>query len=248
MNPLNAQLQAFQTLISAPSASIPNTISGHIHLYQHAYAARLREALQANFPAFFAAIGDEHFEHIANQYIHAHPSTHRSIRWYGDQLTNYLTTHPQQLPHPALIDIAKMDWAIDSAFDAPNAETLTQTDLINTPPEHWSTLQFTLHPSATLLALNWDIGNTWQALAQDSNATTAPPTEDTHHLLIWREGLEPQWRRLDTLEHQLLQAIQHQENFATLCNISATMHDETQGIGFVVQYLQQWIASGILIK
>jgi hypothetical protein len=100
-------------------------LAGGIGVYLQAYRARLTAALRDNFPVLQRALGDDAFDLLARAYIDAHPSHFRSIRWFGHRLVEFLAAAPERLPHPALLDLARMDWAMRTAFDAADAAALT---------------------------------------------------------------------------------------------------------------------------
>ena len=120
--------------------------AGGLGLYLMAYRARLLSALRDNFPVLHRALGDEAFAELARDYIDAHPSRSRSIRWFGDELTAFLDAVRERLPHPALADVARMDWAVRGALDAAGAAALTLTDLAALAPEQWPQRRFALLP------------------------------------------------------------------------------------------------------
>src|SRR3990167_11289209 len=62
-------------------------------IYSNAYRSRLIEALAANYPVLQTYLGCEQFEELGQAYLHACPSSFRSIRWFGDQLVNFLNEH-----------------------------------------------------------------------------------------------------------------------------------------------------------
>ena len=51
---------------------------------------RLIEALDDTYPVLHAVLGDEVFESLGAGIRRAHPSVHRSIRWYGSELAAFL--------------------------------------------------------------------------------------------------------------------------------------------------------------
>ena len=69
-----------------------------LEIYQHAYRARLIDALVDNYPALHRALGDEAFEDLAAAYIAARPSRYRSIRWFGDGLADFVAEERERLP------------------------------------------------------------------------------------------------------------------------------------------------------
>jgi hypothetical protein len=61
-------------------------------------------------------------------------------------------------------------------------------------------------------------------------------------VLVWRDGLRPQWRSLDTDEAQTLSALQAQPS--TVGHWLAAQGEG--GLGTAVAWLQTWCADGLL--
>ena len=223
---------------------------GGFDLYINAYRARLAEALKDNYPVLHLALGDETFDQLAADYIEQRPSRHRSIRWFGDGLREFIDENPDRLPHPALADLASMDWALRGAFDAADADVCRAEDLAAIAPEDWPQMTFTLHPSVKLLDLNWRIGPIWHELNEDADAVTEQPDALDHTLLVWRRELECKWRSLGMEEALALRAVARGETFADVCELLAGPGDD--GVGdsplLAASLLQQWLVDGLLVQ
>ncbi len=226
-----------------------------IGVYRHAYSARLVGALRDNFEILARALGDAGFDALATAYIAAQPSRQPSIRWFGDQLIAFmdqrLAADDGLLPHPALADLARMDWALRGAFDAADAPVITRDALAALPPDDWPGLRLLLHPSVRQVGLQWAVEGAWHALraaadgtagaandgdvsdgdvsdsdasdggADDSDPALPAPAEHAHALLVWRQGLETRWRSLAAPEAAWLQAVADGASFAALCALAA---------------------------
>lgn len=244
--------QALQAALCA-DRSVPGLLKpgSRLDVYVNAYRARLMAALHDNHEVLYRAMGEEAFEALALAYLEAHPSPHRSIRWFGDGLADFMAgAYAEQLDHPALIDIARMDWALRGAFDAADSEPLTAADLGSLSPEDWPGLQLSLQPGTALLALDWVIEPAWAQLRAADSDTDLPeleaPVAGRHVLLIWRQGLETRWRALPLLEAALLEALHAGASFAALCETAAQGEGEAGAAQAVVACLQQWLADELL--
>jgi len=249
------QQQALSRWVREPGSAVPALLKpeGRPEIYQNAYRARLIAALGDNYTVLQRAMGDEGFEALALAYIAAHPSRQASIRWFGDGLAEFMLGREDLVPHPALIDFARMDWALRGAFDATDAAGLGLQDLSEFALDAWPTLRFKLHPSVQRIALSWAIAPAWHVLRDfdpdtGEDAPEMPEPEGLDHtLLVWRQGLETRWRSLDATEAQLLQALAEGQEFAALCAVLAEqLGDEGRAVQAAVTLLSQWLGDGLL--
>lgn len=235
--------------------------AARIDVYHHAYRARLVSALRDNFEALTRALGDEAFAALAGAYLAAHPSQQASIRWFGHRLADFMGAclaagAPPALqdlvPHPALADLARMDWALRAAFDAADGPVIDRTSLAALPADAWPGLVLCLHPSLQTVALQWAVEPAWHAL-RNTPAGDEPelpaPAPLAHTLAVWRCGLETRWRALSAAEAALLQAAAAGQPFAALCELAAELvADEYQAVPLVAGTLEQWLADGLVSR
>jgi hypothetical protein len=252
-NTLAEQQRAFAAGLTQADATAPGALlrplSGHaprLPVYQHAYRVRLVGALRSNLPVLHRVLGDEAFGNLTLAYLADHPSHRPSIRWFGDRLVDWLAAHTEALPHPALADLAAMEWALGLSFDAADAEPLGFPELAALPPDRWPMLRFARHPSVHVVDLAWAVEPIWRALTDDEDAATEAPQALAHTLLVWRQGLDTRWRSLAGTEARLLPACLAGENFTALCEQAAA----TEGDGaapWVAAALRRWVDDGLLL-
>ena len=261
MHALPELQREFARAILKPDADAlahPAWDGGRLQIYAGGYKTRLAEALRSNFPTLHRVLGDESFDALAHGYIDAMPSQYRSIRWFGRELAAYAQRDTSILPHAALLDLLKMDWAIGIAFDAADAPPLRADQLRAVAPEAWAVLALVLHPSVTMLQLQWAVEPIWRAATRELNENgtshdSEAPTESPHHLLIWREGLEARWRVLPDAEVGALDQIRSGSSsssggskFGALCARLAMQTNQTAAARTAAAYLARWVADGLL--
>ncbi len=207
-----ADLQsAFQSAVrdaTPPGALLRGRLAQRgLDAYRHAYRARLREALRDNYGVLHQAMGDADFDALANDYLAAHAPTEPSIRWFGHRLGEFMRDWPA-LPHPALADLARLDWALRNAFDAAAEPALDDAQLAAVVPEAWMNLVLRPQPHVRLLDLQWAVAPAWHALAaareRGGEAEVPAPEPLAHAVLVWRDVLQPRWRTLGAEEARAL--------------------------------------------
>lgn len=221
-----------------------------LRIYRHAYLSRLTGTLRDNYGVLPQVMGDEAFDALAAAYVQAQPSQHPSIRWFGHRLADFMAGREDLVPHPALVDLARMEWALRGAFDAADAPLLSASSLSGVPAEAWGDLVLEFHPSVQLLPMQWGIEPLWRALqgVEPGEEPELPePQAADHLLLVWRPTLDTLWRSAsDATEADLLQAALAGEAFGPLCERAARHVGEEQAAAAAVGALQQWLAEGLL--
>src|SRR5271168_1686160 len=173
-------------IVDAP----PLPAADRLAIYRNAYQIRLIDALDDTYPILHALLGDEMFVALGEAFVAAHPSVHRSIRWYGSELADFLAHCPPYEEQPILAELALLEWTLAEVFDAADARPLARAALSAVDPSAWSELIFEFHPSLRRLALLWNTAAAWRAL---SNGEAPPQPVCAEHpvpWLLWRQGLQ----------------------------------------------------------
>jgi hypothetical protein len=214
-------------------------------IYQNAYRARLRGALRDNFEVLPLVMGDESFDALANAYIDRHPSRHYSLRWFGHQLCEFMAANDSLVDHPAMLDLARMEWALRHAFDAAPAESLSAAVLAAVPPAEWAELRLALHPSVRLLDMQWAVGPVWHALKSGHDNVAAPQALD-HHMMVWRHGTATQWKSLTRSETVFAQCLLASQCFGKVCEALAHDVGDEHAAATAADLLSRFLSTGAL--
>lgn len=214
-------------------------------IYAEAYRLRLIEALETDFVALRAFVGDD-FAAIARAYIDTHPSTHPSLRHFGQHLPTFLARDPRYVAQPVLADLAAFDWALTDAFDAPDAAVLTIDTLAALPPAQWAGMCLRPHPSLIRLDLYWNAAAIWNAA---DSGTPLPAAERAPHPIawaVWRQNLHTYFRSLPAPEAWALDAVRAGRDFAAICEGLCEWIDPAHAAAHAAGLLKQWIVDGML--
>ncbi len=217
-----------------------------LRIYADAYRLRLLEALETDFIALRAALGCEAFESMGRAYIDAYPSDHYSVRYFGRHLARFLADSAPYGAQPVLADIARFEWAMTDAFDAPDADVASVADMAAVAPENWPTLRFTLHPSLQRIELQWNASAIWHAADKDEVPPDPVQSEFPVGWMIWRQGLQIYFRSLSVDQAWMLDALRSSQSFAEICEGLTEWIDAQHVALHAAGLLKQWFEDGLI--
>lgn len=219
-------------------------------IYRNAYGARLTDALKANYPKLRLVLGDELFRQAAAGYIAAHPSTTRSIRWFGAQLADHLARTAPFSAQPALAELARFEWSLSECFDAADAPALSREDLTRAAPQDWGRLRFTFQPSLRTLSLGWNVVEIWKALDVAPEATAPLPLKAAAAgtWLLWRQQFQNRFRSVSDAEATALAWAIDGASFADICERLLPLMPQEQVPVTAATLLANWADSGLLVR
>jgi hypothetical protein len=223
-----------------------------LDVYRDGYALRLIEVLENDYPGLVAMAGPQDFDYMARAYIAAHPSPFRSVRWYGGKLAEFLASTPPFDKSPDAIEMARFEWALGDAFDAPNATPITAKALMALAPEAWETLSFTALPSLKRLELAFEVPQAWQRRdEQEPGNLEVEPAAGPTPWVIWRPEFVSSFRSLERDEAPMLDALLAGRPFPEMCeSLIAALRDEgvgeEQAAARAASRLRGWIEEGMI--
>ena len=259
MNQLAKLQHTFQKCVLKPEQATSNawvSASGRatpevqLSIYSYAYHARLNEVLANDYPAILMAIGDEHFNQLAADYIETHPSHYFSLRDFGAELANFIASLIQQQTKwqemPWLYELALFEWNLGQAFDAADDNLFTEHDMSTIATEAWPELRFNLHPSVQRLDFEWNIIEMWQALTDETPSEVTAIKEASTPWLIWRENLTTRYRSMHQDEQLALDKLAQGGNFTDICETLASIINENDVPMHAASLLKGWISQGLI--
>ncbi len=186
-------------------------------IYSDAYRLRLLEALTDTYPTMLKYLGESSFTELATAYIDAHPSTYKSIRWFGDSLANFLSQGAQYQPLPFLIELAQLEWTLTLVFDAADSPIFNLQDMANIPMESWENMVLKTHPSVHLLNFSWNVVEYWRSI--ETKTELPEPVHNSFPIawVLWRKELQSQSCALTQDEGWVINALLNNLTFGECC-------------------------------
>jgi hypothetical protein len=240
-------LGADDTIVEAIVDAPPLPTLERLGIYRNAYRVRLIEALDDTYPVLHAVLGDEVFAALGEEFVAAHPSVHRSIRWYGSELAEFLRRQPPYAEQPIFAELALLEWTLAEVFDAADANPKPRAALSAIDPSAWSELQFEFHPSLRRLDLKWNTTAVWQAMSHEETPSDPECAEYPVPWLLWRQDLQNYFRSMPGDEAAALESALRGENFSQICAALAEWLPEEEIPLRAAGLLGLWADSGIIV-
>lgn len=196
-----------------------------LQIYRNNTFISLRAALEATFPVVRRLVGDGFFAAAARSFIREHPPTRPCLSEYGGAFPNFLAGYAPARPLSYLPDVARLEWALNEAYFAPDAEALRPETLAAIPAAEYPALRFTLHPSVRLVESRFPIDRVWQANQPDSDGEQLIDlAEGGCRLLVGRAGGDAVFQRISAAEAGVVTALGEGRTLAAAYE-AATGHD-----------------------
>jgi Putative DNA-binding domain len=221
------------------------SVADRLDVYRRGYRIRLHDALATEYPGL-ALMAGKRFEHLLAGYVEAHPSGHYNIRWYGAGLAAFLDYGLPWSKQPALADMARLDWAISTAFDAADEAVISATQLAELPGDAWANLRLRAPGHLQLLSCGCNIDAFRRAADRSAPRPHLRRYTRHHHLLVWRQALAVRYRSVEDDERAALTAVMHGESFSQLCERLADRHGPSSAMHRAVQLLHRWLEDGLV--
>lgn len=130
-------------------------------VYRHHVFTSLEKALGATFATVRGVVGDDFFAGMARAYVLQSPPTGPVLSEYGAGFPTFVAAWPAASGLPYLADVARLDWALNLAYTAPEEGVLTADQLAAVPPESLDTLRLALRAGVSLVRSVYPIDRIW---------------------------------------------------------------------------------------
>lgn len=202
--------RAFAAALTGGSPGIADKVIGdaipaesRVQVYLNHFRISLLEALAATFPVTRALVGEAFFAQTARAFLVYEPPGSPVLAEYGAGFPTFLASLPDLGGHNYLPDVAAFEWALNLAGWAPDQDVLTAADLPD--PDDAARLALPLHASAQRLSTPFPVAEIWQVHQPDAPAIQRIEMGGgAERLLVWRNGIDACWRKLDAGEDRLL--------------------------------------------
>jgi hypothetical protein len=201
-------------IFGAPTASLLDRIAGaglrpeqRLQVYRNNTLISLTEALKTSFPVVNRLVGEKFFAFAADRFIRSHPPQAPRLAEYGAPFPRFLAGFEPAAGLPYLPDVARLEWAIDEAYHAPDEPALDAAALAEVPAETYPALRLALQASCRFVASPYPVKRIWLANQPDAAPETIDLDSGAVSLLVMRRGFEVMLIELGAAESEFLAAL-----------------------------------------
>lgn len=217
-----------------------------LNIYQHAYKSRLREVLAEDFPVIHILVGDDVFLELCNDYIDAYPSSHPSLRFFGQNFEKFTRQVSPYKEQSIIGEMAQFEWAFHNVFDAKDHDYVTIEDVAALAPEVWTTLRFDVHPSLYIAPYAWNVAAVWSSVQEEGAQSIMPEAVPGGcHIIQWRRNLLSYYRTLTSDEGEALMLAMEGKSFPEICESLAVIYTD-DAPAKAADYLREWVDEGLV--
>lgn len=155
-----------------------------LQIYRNHVMVSLTAALGATFSTVRGVVGAARFDGLARAFIVRSPPAGPVLSEYGAALTDFIATWPGTSSLHYLADVARLDWALNQAYGAPNGPGLTAVELADLPPDRLAALRPGLRVGVSVLASRYPLDRIW-ALNHGNDATAVDLDAGGVRLLVF---------------------------------------------------------------
>jgi hypothetical protein len=157
---------------------------------------RLAEFLAVDHAKLQAYLGSSAFAAISRRYAMSDALSDGNTRWFSRNLSKFLGETSPYSKNPELAEIARLEAALNCAFEAAEAPILSLTDFGRAEINGLENCRIEIHPSAHRLSFTTNATSIWSALKCDEAPPRPERLDQPSELLIWRQGVHPRFRIL----------------------------------------------------
>jgi len=228
-------------ILAGTDAPLPGAPERGLAVYRHAYRAQLVASLRDTFEKTWAWLGDDAFDKAARQHVEHHAPKSWTLNEYGG---DFVQTLRDLYPDDGEVaELAWLDWRLRRAFDGPDAEAVKPEVLEQVD---WDNAVLIFVPTLVMGEVTTNSAAIWGALADEKTPPAAARLPAPATIRIWRSGLTPRYRTIETFEQRALTLAMAGSSFADLCSLLVEDGDTDRAAQNIGAALASWLQDGLI--
>lgn len=210
-------------------------------IYRNNIIASLSNILLETYPLIKALTGDEFATSLMHLYVLENPPSDACLNNYGKGLDAFIESYNPSKDLPYLPDVARLEWAMNEAYYAPDDRSLSPGDLQRQSFENLSDLPLHLRHSIRLIASPWPLESIRLFCLNyhpDSDETLNLQDQGESRLMVYRPRLSVEVISLSHDEYIWLELLSEGENLGTALESVFKVYPSFDFQGYLQKHLQ----------
>ena len=216
------------------------------HCDDSSMPSRLTEYLAADHAKLQLYLGGAAFSAIGRRYAAKYPKLDPGLRWFSRNLDKFLGETTPYSGNPELAELACLEAALNSAFEAPVVPLVTVAELAQLDATDLEDCTVSLHPSVRRLCFRSNTTSLWAALQCNELPPRPKRLDAPQELLVWRQGTHPRFRMLGPEEATALSLALDGIPFGKICRAVATQAPHAGTNDCAQTYLRGWVEAELV--
>ena len=206
-----------------------------LEIYHNNVIGALSDVLMTTFPTVVALTGEQFARAVIDRYVRAYPPEKGCLNDYGAEFADFLAGLPQIASFAYLPDVARLDYAINQAYYAPDDAAFTSRDMEGFNEADFNTALLVPRASVTLMESAYPLvairDFCKRAEEADDNNAGDDNNDDSHldlnqggcRLMIWRPELDIRVEMLDSAQMEMMRRLAAEQPLNTA--VAQTLHN-----------------------
>lgn len=203
--------------------SIP--AAARLRVHRHHIEQSLVAALAATFSTVQAIVGEDFFRAMVRRYVACDLPCQPVLAEYGAGFPAFIADYEPATSLPYLADVARLDWALNLAFQSWAMNHLTAADLSSLPPERVAELPLALAPGAAVLRSSYPIDRIWRVSQPGAADETIDLGAGGVSLLVLRREDDAAFVAVSEAEEAFLSALERGETLERAAEVGFRTND-----------------------
>ncbi len=147
--------------------------AARLGIYRNTFASVLTNALRLSYPAVHRLVAAECFEGAARVFMDERPPQCANLDDYGADFPEFLARFPPVAALAYLPGVARLEWSVNRALHAQDAEPLNIARLAALTEEEQARVRFAPHPGLGLVHADHPADAIWRAVLDQDDAALA---------------------------------------------------------------------------
>ena len=226
-------------MLSALFTCDENALPMRLEIYRNNIIGSLTKAIQSTYPLIVILTGEVFAAGMMCSFVQENPPLEACLARYGAGLDCFIEKFAPARSLPYLADIARLEWAMNESFYAPDDSPLSPSDLQNIPHCELADMTFRLRSSVRLLESRWPLLAIREFCLKENRdeSETLDVDQGGCKIMVYRPALSVEVASVDPVEYEFLQGIQAGTPLGSIVESALQTHPDFDFQGFLQKLL-----------